>query len=233
MNETVHLSRQFDTELERLRSQVLQMGGMVEAQIVSAATAYSENDAELANRVVETDQQVNALQKKIDNDCIHVIAKRQPTASDLRLIMSVSKMATDLERIGDEAKKMAKGVRRIHERGQRIVESENANVGHLAQAASLLLRRALDAFARLDAEQATAVIRDDKELDREFKSVIRQVITYMMEDPRTITTFIEITTIARAIERIGDHAKNVAEQVVYICEGKDIRYSKSEGETEE
>ena len=233
MNETVHLSRQFDTELERLRSQVLQMGGMVEAQIVSAATAYSENDAELANRVVETDQQVNALQKKIDNDCIHVIAKRQPTASDLRLIMSVSKMATDLERIGDEAKKMAKGVRRIHERGQRIVESENANVGHLAQAASLLLRRALDAFARLDAEQATAVIRDDKELDREFKSVIRQVITYMMEDPRTISTFIEITTIARAIERIGDHAKNVAEQVVYICEGKDIRYSKSEGETEE
>ncbi len=228
MNEQVHLSRQFDAELERLRSLVLQMGGLVEEQINSAARSYAENDAGLANRVVETDQQVNALQKNIDNDCIHVIAKRQPTASDLRLIMSVSKMATDLERIGDEAKKMAKGVRRIHERGQRLVESDTANVQHLAGIASALLRRALDSFARLDTEEATTVIRDDKELDREFKSVIRQVITYMMEDPRTITTSIDITTIARAIERIGDHAKNLAEQVVYICEGKDIRYGKLE-----
>ncbi len=228
MNEQVHLSRQFDAELERLRSQVLQMGGLVEEQIHSAARSYAENDADLANGVVEKDRQVNALQKNIDNDCIHVIAKRQPTASDLRLIMSVSKMATDLERIGDEAKKMAKGVRRIHERGQRLVESDPANIQHLAGVASALLRRALDSFARLDTEEATAVIRDDKELDREFKAVIRQVITYMMEDPRTITTSIDITTIARAIERIGDHAKNVAEQVVYICEGKDIRYGKLE-----
>lgn len=226
MNEQVHLSRQFDAELERLRSQVLQMGGLVEEQIHSAAKSYAENDAGLANGVVETDRQVNALQKNIDNDCIHVIAKRQPTASDLRLIMSVSKMATDLERIGDEAKKMAKGVRRIHERGQRLVESDTANIQHLAGIASALLRRALDSFARLDTEEATTVIRDDKELDREFKSVVRQVITYMMEDPRTITTSIDITTIARAIERIGDHAKNLAEQVVYICEGRDIRYGK-------
>ncbi|OQA31754.1 MAG: Phosphate-specific transport system accessory protein PhoU [Betaproteobacteria bacterium ADurb.Bin341] len=226
MNEQVHLSRQFDAELERLRSQVLQMGGLVETQITSASAAYAQNDAALATRVVDTDKQVNALQKNIDNDCIHVIAKRQPTASDLRLIMSISKMATDLERIGDEAKKMAKCVRRIQERGQRLVESDTANIRHLAAVASALLRRALDAFARLDSDQAETVIRDDKELDREFKAVIRQVITYMMEDPRTITTSIDITTIARAIERIGDHAKNVAEQVVYIDEGKDIRYGK-------
>ncbi|MBS1198540.1 MAG: phosphate uptake regulator, PhoU [Proteobacteria bacterium] len=232
MNEQVHLSRQFDAELEKLRSQLLQMGGLVEAQITAAAEAYAQNDLALATGVIETDQQVNALQKKIDNDCIHVIAKRQPTASDLRLIMSVSKMATDLERMGDEAKKVAKGVRRIHERGQRLIESETANIRHLASIAGVLLRRALDAFARLDTEQATAVIRDDKELDHEFKSVIRQVVTYMMEDPRTITSSIDVTTIARAIERIGDHAKNVAEQVVYICEGKDIRYTKLEGEEE-
>lgn len=233
MNEQVHLSRQYDEELERLRTQVLQMGGLVEAQIASATMAYAHNDVDLALRVIEGDQQVNALQKVIDSDCIHIIARRQPTAFDLRLIMSVSKMVTDLERMGDEAKKMAKGVRRIHERGQRIVDSDTASISHLSAAASLLLRRALDAFARLDSEQAAQVISEDRELDREFKSVVRQVVTYMIEDPRTITTFIDVTTIARVIERIGDHAKNVAEHVVYICEGKDIRYSKLEEREEE
>lgn len=230
MSEHVHLSRQFDEELERLRSQVLQMGGLVESQIASTAAAYAENDVAQANRVIETDREVNRLQKVIDNDCIHVIAKRQPTASDLRLVMSVSKIATDLERVGDEAKKMAKGVRRINERGQRIVNVETANVHHLAEAANHQLRRSLDAFARLDAEEASAVISDDAHLDAEFKAILRQVITYMMEDPRSISTSIDITTIARAIERIGDHAKNVAEQVIYICEGRDVRYSKIEGE---
>lgn len=230
MSEHVHLSRQFDEELERLRSQVLQMGGLVESQIASTAAAYAENDVTQANRVIETDREVNRLQKVIDNDCIHVIAKRQPTASDLRLVMSVSKIATDLERVGDEAKKMAKGVRRINERGQRIVNVETANVHHLAEAANHQLRRSLDAFARLDAEEASAVISDDAHLDAEFKAILRQVITYMMEDPRSISTSIDITTIARAIERIGDHAKNVAEQVIYICEGRDVRYSKIEGE---
>ena len=226
MNEQVHLSRQFDAELEKLRSQLLQMGGLVESQIANAAESYAQNDLALATLVIETDQQVNALQKNIDSDCIHVIARRQPTASDLRLVMSVSKIATDLERMGDEAKKIAKGVRRIHERGQRLIDADTANIKHLATVAGALLRRALDAFARLDTEQAAAVIRDDKELDHEFKSLIRQVVTYMMEDPRTITSSLDITTMARAIERIGDHAKNLAEQVVYICEGKDIRYAK-------
>ena len=225
MSESTHLSRQFDEELERLRSQVLKMGGMVEAQIASSTTAYAENDVDVANRVVGTDQEINRLQKVIDNDCIHIIAKRQPTASDLRLIMSVSKIATDLERVGDEAKKMSKGVRHIHDRGQHAVGVENANIRYLAETANAQMHRALDAFARLDPEEATAVIRDDVELDREFKSIVRQVITYMMEDPRTISTSLDIITIARSIERIGDHAKNVAEQVIYICEGRDIRYS--------
>ncbi|MGE5385396.1 MAG: phosphate signaling complex protein PhoU [Betaproteobacteria bacterium] len=226
MSENGHFSRQFDEELERLRTQVLQMGGMVEAQIRSAGEAYSDDDIAAVKLVIETDRQINEIEKSIDDDCVHVIAKRQPAAGDLRLIMGVSKIVTDLERTGDEAKKMAKGVRRIHERGQGTMAVNAAEVRHLAEAATVLLRRALDAFARLNCEEATAVIRDDEDLDRQFKSIVRQLVTYMMEDPRTISTSLDIITIARAIERIGDHAKNVAEQVIYIVEGRDIRYPK-------
>ncbi len=226
MNETGHFSRQFDEELERLRTQVLQMGGMVEAQIRRAGEAYSDDDVSAVKLVIETDRQINEIEKSIDDDCVHVIAKRQPAASDLRLIMGVSKIVTDLERTGDEAKKMAKGVRRIHERGQATMAANAAEVRHLAEAATVLLRRALDAFARLNCEEAAAVIRDDEDLDRQFKSIVRQLVTYMMEDPRTISTSLDIITIARAIERIGDHAKNVAEQVIYIVEGRDIRHPK-------
>lgn len=228
MNESVHLSRQFDEELERLRTSVLQMGGLVESQIDLAAEAYSDNDIAAVLKVLETDKQVNQLEKAIDDDCVHVIARRQPAASDLRLIMGVSKIVTDLERIGDEAKKMAKGVRRIHERGQSLQAVNGADVRHLAEAAILQLRRALDAFARLDAETAVSVIQDDAELDREYKAIVRQLITYMMEDPRSISTSIDITTIARAIERIGDHAKTIAQLVFFIVEGQDIRHAGKE-----
>src|SRR5574343_1412135 len=165
------------------------------------------------------------LSSQIDEECAHIIAKRQPTASDLRLILGISKIVTDLERAGDEAKKIAKGVRRIYENGH-LPGQYGVGIRHLAEAVLAMVRRALDAIARLDTPQAADVIMADNDVDAEFKSIIRQLITHMMEDPRTITTSIEIISIARAIERIGDHAKNISEQVVYVVEGRDIRHTK-------
>lgn len=223
MNENTHLSTQFDADLERLRSKVLEMGGLVESQINMTTKAYADNNIEAVLDVLENDSEVNAFEKSIDDDCIHIIAKRQPTASDLRLVMSISKMVTDLERSGDEVKKMAKSIRRIQERDVTVLKA-TTDVRHLAQAASAQIRSALDTFARLDVDEARTVIETDDALDIEFKSIVRQLITYMMEDPRTITTALDIITIARAIERVGDHAKNLAEQVIYIVEGRDIRH---------
>lgn len=223
MNENTHLSTQFDADLERLRSKVLEMGGLVESQINMATKAFADNNIEVVLDVLENDSDVNAFEKSIDDDCIQIIAKRQPTASDLRLVMSISKMVTDLERSGDEVKKMAKSIRRIQERDVSVLKA-TTDVRHLAQAASAQIRSALDTFARLDADEARAVIQTDDALDKEFKSIFRQLITFMMEDPRTITTALDIITIARAIERVGDHAKNLAEQVIYIVEGRDIRH---------
>ncbi|MDG1075000.1 MAG: phosphate signaling complex protein PhoU [Methylophilaceae bacterium] len=223
MNETTHLSTQFDTDLERLRSKVLAMGGLVETQINLTTKAYTENNSETVLDILENDSDVNAFEKSIDDDCIHIIAKRQPTASDLRLVMSISKMVTDLERSGDEVKKMAKSIRRIQERDVTVLKA-TTDIKHLAEAASSQIRNALDTFARLDADEARTVIEKDDALDKEFKAIVRQLITFMMEDPRTITTALDIITIARAIERVGDHAKNIAEQVIYIVEGRDIRH---------
>lgn len=227
MNESHHLSSQFDEELGRLRTHVLQMGGLVETQISAAIDAYTTGEIASIKSIVDTDRKVNELEKAIDDDCAHVIAKRQPTASDLRLILGISKIVTDLERAGDEAKKIAKGVRRIYENGH-VPSQFGIGVRHLAEAAIVMVRQALDAFARLDTALARSVIRADSGVDTEFKSIIRQLITHMMEDPRTITTSIDIITIARAIERIGDHAKNVSEQVIYIVDGRDIRHTGKE-----
>ena len=229
MNESQHLSSQFDEELGRLRTHVLQMGGMVETQVSSAIEAYSSGEVASVKSIVEADRKINDLEKAIDDDCAHVIAKRQPTASDLRLILGISKIVTDLERAGDEAKKIAKGVRRIYEAGH-LPSQYGIGIRHLAEAALNLVRQSLDAFARLDVPLAQEVIKADSDVDTEFKSIIRQLITHMMEDPRTITTSIEIISIARAIERIGDHAKNVAEQVVFIVEGRDIRHIKEKAQ---
>jgi phosphate transport system protein len=227
VNETTHLSTQFDQDLERLRSRVLEMGGLVESQINMTTKAYADNNSAAILEVLENDRKVNELEKVIDDDCIHVIAKRQPTASDLRLIMGISKMVTDLERIGDETKKMAKSIRRIQERKVSVHHS-TTDIKHLANAASQQLRAALDAFARLDVNEAREIISTDEALDDEFKSIVRQLITFMMEDPRSITTALDVITIARAIERVGDHAKNVAEQVIYIVEGRDVRHIQDE-----
>lgn len=227
MIETTHLSTQFDEDLERLRSSVLEMGGLVESQINMTTKAYADNNNAAVLDVLENDRDVNAFEKKIDDDCIHVIAKRQPTASDLRLVMSISKMVTDLERSGDEIKKMAKSIRRIQERDLAVLKA-TTDVRHLADAASGQLRNALDTFARLDANEAKTVINADEALDKEFKAIVRQLITFMMEDPRSITTALDVITIARSIERVGDHAKNIAEQVIYIVEGRDVRHTNTD-----
>ena len=227
MPDSLHVSSQFDEDLARLRTHVLQMGGLVETQISSAIDAYSTGEVASVKSIIETDRKVNDLEKAIDDDCAHIIAKRQPTASDLRLVLGISKIVTDLERAGDEAKKIAKGVRRIYEAGH-MPTQYGVGIRHLAEAALTMVRQALDAFARLDGKLALSVIRADEDVDVEFKSIIRQLITHMMEDPRTITTSIDIIWIARAVERIGDHAKNVAEHVVFIVEGRDIRHPPKE-----
>jgi phosphate transport system protein len=225
MNDSQHLSSQFDEDLSGLRTAVLQMGGLVETQVSAAIEAYSSGEVSGVKYIVETDRKVNDLEIAIDDDCAHLIAKRQPTASDLRLVFGVAKMVTDLERVGDEAKKIAKGVRRIYEAGQ-MPSQYGIGIRHIAEAALGMLHQALDSFARLDPQQAEQVIRADADVDIEFKSIVRQLITHMMEDPRTITTSIDIISIARAIERIGDHAKNISEQVVFVVEGRDIRHTK-------
>ena len=223
-----HLSSRFDEDLDRLRSNVLQMGGVVETQIASAVNTFETGEIDAVKHIVETDQKVNHLEKVIDDDCAHVIAKRQPTASDLRLVLGISKIVTDLERVGDEAKKIAKGALRIYEHGHSPIQYGGIGIRHMADTALGLLRQTLDAFARLDTTEAGTVIQKDAEIDVEFKATVRQLITHMMEDPRTISVAIDILWIARAIERIGDHAKNIAEQVVFIVDGRDIRHTGKE-----
>jgi len=225
MNESQHIASRFDEDLNRLRTHVLQMGGLVETQLSAAIDAYSTGEVGYVKNIVETDRKVNDLEVQIDDDCAHIIAMRQPAASDLRLVLGVSRLVTDLERAGDEAKKIAKGVRRIYDNGHMPAQYA-IGVRHLAEAALTMVRQSLDSFARLDSELAKNVIRADDGVDVEFKSIMRQLITHMMEDPRTITVAIDILAIARAVERIGDHAKNIAEHVIYIVEGRDIRHNK-------
>ena len=225
MNEPQHLSSQFDEDLSQLRTHVLQMGGLVETQIAAAIEAYASGEISSVKLIVENDRKVNDLEIAVDDDCAHIIARRQPAASDLRLVFGISKIVTDLERAGDEAKKIAKGVRRIYEAGQMPMQY-GVGVKHIAEVALGMLRQSLDAFARLDVPLSKEVIKADNEVDVEFKSIMRQLITHMMEDPRTITTSMDIIWIARAVERIGDHAKNIAEHVVFIAEGRDIRHQK-------
>ncbi|HTS86821.1 MAG TPA: phosphate signaling complex protein PhoU [Usitatibacter sp.] len=221
---TEHISKQYDQDLEAIRSRTLQMGGLVESQIRSAITGYLDHDSDLIEQVIAADSKVNELEVGIDDDLRHVIVRRQPAASDLRLIMAVSKTVTDLERIGDEAAKIARMAREIGQpaRGTR---SRLAAVNHVSEIAIGMLRKSLDAFARLDAVAAARIIGEDAAIDEEFHAIIRQLITFMMEDPRTISTSINIVWVAKAIERIGDHAKNIAEQVIYIVKGRDVRHT--------
>ncbi len=221
---TEHLSKQYDSDLEDVRSRVLQMGGLVESQILSAIECFSTGNYDLMARVNDADRQVNSYEVEIDDACAHIVARRQPAASDLRLIMAVSKIVTDLERTGDEAEKIARMAKQIYDRG-RLLIPRSADVRHAGHLAVTMLRRVLDAMARLDAEEAERIIAEDATIDGEFRGIVRQLVTYMMEDPRTISTALDIVWIAKAIERIGDHAKNIAEQIIYIVRGTDVRHT--------
>ena len=227
MTTTEHLSKQFDVDLEKLRSHMLQMGGLIESQILAAIEGFYTGDIKALEQVIENDRRVNGYEVNIDIECSHIIARRQPAASDLRMIMGVSKAVTDLERVGDEAKKLAVVSKQIHESG-RLLVPRLVDVRRTGSIVVGMLRKALDAFARLDSVAAAEVIRDDAAIDEAFRGMMRQLITFMMEDPRTITTALEIVWVARALERMGDHSKNMAEQVIYIVKGTDVRHTNFE-----
>ena len=219
----LHISKQFDVELEGLRSQVLQMGGLVESQIVRGVDALVNGNIALAEAVIAEDTRVNGLEVTIDEQCTHVIARRQPAAGDLRMVMAIIKTITDLERIGDEAKKIARMTKMMYE-SDRLQTPRFFEIKRAADLALDMLRKTLDAFARLDVLAAIQIVKKDQDLDEQFSSIIRQLISYMMEDPRTISASIEILFVAKAIERIGDHSKNMAEYVIYLVKGKDVRH---------
>lgn len=223
MTSSDHISRQFDTELEAIRANVLQMGGLVENQIKSAVESLISGDVALMTRVIEDDHRVNAMEVKIDENCSQVIARRQPTAGDLRLIMAVVKTITDLERIGDEAEKIARMAKLLSQKNTLNLPRYH-EIKHAADLALDMLRQSLDAFARLDVAMAAQVVRQDEKVDEEFRAIMRYLITFMMEDPRTISTSLEILFVAKAIERIGDHAKNMSEYVIYMVKGRDVRH---------
>jgi len=222
-----HIYKQFDADLEAVRSRVLQMGGLVEEQIALAVEALSTGNIQLAEQVIANDHRVNSMEVGIDEDCILIIARRQPTATDLRIVMMIVKTITDLERIGDEAAKIARMAKRVHE-SDRIATPRFTEIKYMSSQVLEMLRRALDAFARLDPSAAAQIARQDMEVDEEFRLVLRHLITYMMEDPRNISMFLEILFAAKAVERMGDHAKNMAEYVVYMVKGKDVRHTSVE-----
>jgi phosphate transport system protein len=221
---TEHTLKQFDAELEAVRARVLQMGGLVEQQIVRAMESLSSGNTQIAERVVDEDHRVNALEVAIDEECSTIIARRQPAAVDLRMLMMVVKTITDLERIGDEAAKIARMTQLICKADRPLVP-RMGEVRHMADIALAMLRNALDGFARLDLTVAARVVRQDEQVDDAFRGILRQLITFMMEDPRTISHALEVLFIAKALERIGDHSKNMSEYVVYMVKGKDVRHT--------
>ncbi len=222
-----HLSTQFNNELNRVSTSVLELGGLVEMQIRQAIYALTEFSIEVADQVEKDEERVNALELEIDRELSNIIARRQPTAIDLRLLLAISKATANLERVGDEAAKIARMVKRIIDSGKARV-LPTSELRHAADLAAEQLRRALDAFARLSVEDAVSIIKADDRIDNEFDGFVRKLITYMMEDPRTISASLDLLTLAKAIERIGDHAKNIAEFIIYIVKGADVRHSELE-----
>ena len=218
-----HTFKQYDAELESVRAKVLEMGGLVEQQIVNALDALVNINPKLAAEVMEADKRVNSLEVQVDEDCSHIIARRQPAAGDLRMIMMVVKTITDLERIGDEATKIARVAQKIYE-SDRMYKPRFNEINTMVNLVREMLRTSLDAFARLDISKTVDVARQDEQVDEQFRAAMRQLITFMLEDPRTISMSLEVLFVAKAIERIGDHAKNIAEYVVYMVKGKDVRH---------
>ena len=221
-----HISQQFNAELEDVRNRVLAMGGMVEQQIDNAIKAIAQADGELAENVVNNDVNVNALEVEIDEECSHILARRQPAASDLRLVVAVIKTIADLERIGDQAERIARMAIKLTEADRPA--TQYIEIEQLGNHVRSMVHDALDAFARMDAEAALHTAREDLKVDKEYEGIMRQVITFMMEDPRSITRMLSVMWAARALERIGDHAKNICEYIIYLVKGKDVRHTSLE-----
>lgn len=229
--EKQHISQQFDAELERLRSRVFAMGGLVEQQVRDAVRALTEGDVSLADKVITNDYKVNLMEVELDEECTHILARRQPTAGDLRLVVTVIKAITDLERMGDQAEKVAR-------MGKALAELERPRNGYmeiqsLGNHVQGMIRDTLDAFARMDATAAITVAKEDLKVDLEYEGIMRQSITFMMEDPRAIKRVLDVMWAARALERIGDHSRNICEYVIYLVKGKDVRHISLEQMAEE
>jgi phosphate transport system protein len=222
-----HLSTQFDSELNGVSAKVMELGGLVESQIRQAIYALSHFSIEVSNQVTSNEALVNAMEVEIDRELSSIIARRQPTARDLRLLLAISKTTANLERVGDEAEKIARMVRSIISSGShRSLPASELRMA--ADLASGLLRKALDAFARLDTTAALSILKEDDLIDQEFNGFVRKLITYMMEDPRMISPSLDLLFLAKAIERIGDHAKNIAEFIIYVVKGEDVRHTSME-----
>jgi phosphate transport system protein len=220
-----HLSTQFDAELSGVSTRVLEMGGLVESQVSRSISALVSIEADLAGQVLRDEERVNRMEIEIDRDLSGIIARRQPTARDLRLLIAISKIIANLERVGDEAARIGRVVQRLAAVG---MPGRRLPVGDLQFECDLAvaqLRKSLDAFARLDTRLALEVLKHDDEIDQEFEGMMRKLITYMMEDPRTISSSIDLVFVAKAVERVGDHAKNLAEAVIYIVKGADVRHA--------
>lgn len=221
MNE--HFSRQYESELGAIRTYFMRMGALVEEQVRSALGAFADGNQELIELIIARDKDVDEIEIAIDDACTLIVARRQPTAIDLRMIMAVGKTVTDLERIGDEAKKIAKATRKILRRGMGASLAQITEVRHIGEQAAAMLHEVLDAFILHDIEAAARIVRHDKEIDRHFREIVRQLVAFMMEDPHTIATGLDIIFITKSVERIGDHCKNIAEDVLYIANGRDVR----------
>jgi phosphate transport system protein len=226
-----HISRRYNEELEDIRNRVLAMGGLVEQQIQGAMDSLEKRDASMAARVIENDYQVNAMEVAIDEECNSVLARRQPAASDLRLIVAVIKTITDLERIGDEAERIARMASRLA--GQEYATRLFTQIHNLGQHVRSMVHGALDAFAHLDTDKAVEIWSEDRRVDSEYDSLMRELMTYMMEDPRSIPGILQAMFAARAIERIGDRATNICEYVIYLVKGKDVRHTRVDQQTKD
>jgi phosphate transport system protein len=224
-----HLSTQFDAELSGISNRVLEMGGLVESQVAQAIHALTHFSQETATTVLVEEARVNQMEVDIDRELSAIIARRQPTARDLRLLIAISKAIANLERVGDEAARVARIVQRLIAAGVSTrLRLPVADLGFEAELAIAQLRKALDAFARLDTVRALEVLKQDDQIDQEFDGLLRKLITYMMEDPRTISSSIDLVFVAKAIERVGDHAKNLAEAIIYVVKGTDVRHTSME-----
>ena len=222
-----HISSQFDTELNAISTRVMEMGGLVEVQLRDAITALAEMDSEIAQSVIDREVEVNDFELELDRDISSIIGRRQPTARDLRLLMAMSRTTGNLERAGDEVAKMARMVKSIIASGdaRSLPMSELRTASELA---SQLLRKSLDAIARLDIHMALTIIKEDDLIDREYNGFLRKLMTYIMEDARTISPSLNLLFLAKAVERVGDHAKNIAESTIYVVKGEDVRHASVE-----